>query len=102
MEITVNIPDDAFCDDCPFYAEGDESVDTCNYIAIYSTDADDSELLEYAKPRGQKAEKTVKSDGCPNKIGLAAKKKLTNIKTVEIFETDDDEDEEDWEEEDED
>jgi hypothetical protein len=98
MEVTVNIPDDAFCIDCPFYVEGDESVDFCNYIAIYSTDADDCELLEYAKPRGQRTEKTVKSDGCPNKIGLAAKKKLTNIQTVEVFEDDEDED---WEEEDE-
>jgi hypothetical protein len=101
MEVTVNIPDDAFCDDCPFYIEGDESVDICNYIAIHSTDSDGSELLEYAKPKGLRTEKTVKSDGCPNTIGLAAKRKLTNIKTVEIFADDEDDEDGDWEDDDE-
>jgi hypothetical protein len=89
MEITVNIPDDAFCDDCPFYAPGDESVDICNYIDLYSANEDDPVLLEYAKPRGHRYEKRVKSDGCPNIIGVEAKRKLKNIQTEEIEEDDD-------------
>jgi hypothetical protein len=100
MEITVNIPDDAFCDDCPFYVESDEYVDICNYIDLYSTDDDDPELLEYVKLKGLRGEKRVKSDDCPNKIGVEAKHRLKDIKT-EIFEIEADDDDTDDDEEDE-
>jgi hypothetical protein len=95
MDITVNIPDDAFCDDCPFYVESDDYVDICNYIDLYSTDDDDDpELLEYVKLKGLRGEKRVKSDDCPNKIGVEAKRKLKDIKT-EIFEIDGNDDDDD-------
>jgi len=92
MKVTVDIPDDAFCDDCPFYIQYEETADICNYLAIYSTD-DDSELLEYVKLRGQRHIKRVKSESCPNKAGVEARKNLKNIQTDELLEFDEEEDE---------
>jgi hypothetical protein len=80
MKFTVEIPDDAFCEECPFYVQQDEEVDYCQVIP--TGDDEDDLLVDFIKVKGKTLR--VKSENCPNRAGVKAREKLNNIQTEDI------------------